>query len=70
MSMVEVKETIAEMSVDQRLEIAALIAHLNRAADSEYQAELDRRMEVMDAGQKTSATSLHQRHKELLEQGR
>ena len=70
MSMVEVKETIAEMSVDQRLEIAALIAHLNRAADPEYQAELDHRMSAMDAGQKAAAPSFEQRHQDLLKQGR
>jgi hypothetical protein len=70
MSMVEVKATIAEMSMDQRLEIAALIAHLNRAEEPEYAAELDRRMSAMDAGQKISAETLESRHKDLLKQGR
>lgn len=42
--MAELKETIEEMSVEERLEIAALIAHLNRADDPEHQAEMDRRM--------------------------
>lgn len=70
MSMVEVKETIVEMSVEERLEIAALIAHLNRADDSDYQVELDRRMSAMDAGQKTSAQVLERRHKDLLKEGR
>lgn len=70
MSMVEVKETIAEMNAEERLEIAALIAHLNRADDPEYQAELDRRMSAMDAGRKTSAEAVERRHKDLLKQGR
>ena len=52
MSMVEVKETVAEMSAEERLEIAAFIAHLNRADSPEYQAERDRRMSAMDAGGK------------------
>ena len=52
MGLAEVKASIVEMSVEQRLEIAALIAHLNRAEDPEYQAELDRRMSAMDAGHK------------------
>ena len=40
--MTEVKESVAEMTVEERLEVAALIAHLNRADDPEYQEELDR----------------------------
>jgi cytochrome c len=70
MSMVEVKETVAEMSAEERLEIAAFIAHLNRADSPEYQTELDRRMSAMDAGKKTSAQDLKRRHKDLLERGR
>ena len=70
MSMAEVKETIAEMSTEQRLEIAALIAHLNRADSSEYQVELDRRMSAMDGGKKISAKDFDRRHKTLLKQGR
>lgn len=42
------------MSVEERLEVAGLIAHLNRVEDPEYQAELERRMSAMDSGQKTS----------------
>ena len=70
MSMVEVKETVAEMSAEERLEIAAFIAHLNRADSPEYQTELDRRMSAMDAGEKTSTQDLKRRHKDLLERGR
>jgi hypothetical protein len=58
MSLVEIKETIAEMTVEERLEVAALIAHLNRAEDPEYQAELDQRMSAMDVGRKNSAAAL------------
>jgi hypothetical protein len=58
MSFAEVKESIVEMSAEQRLEVAALIAHLNRADDPEYQSELDRRMAAMDAGEKFSGQSL------------
>ena len=54
MSFAEVKETIVEMSAEERLEVAALIAHLNRADDADYQSELDQRMDAMDAGQKVS----------------
>ena len=69
MSLAEIKETIAEMSVEERLEVAALIAHLNRAEDPEYQAELDQRMSAMDTGRKNSAETLEKRHQDLLDQG-
>jgi len=65
MSFAEVKESVAELSPEERLEVAALIAHLNRADDSEYQKELDRRMSAMDAGRKTPARTLKKRHDEL-----
>ena len=61
MSMAEVKETVAEMSAEKRLEIAAFIAHLNRADGTEYQSELDRRMSAMDAGKKASAPELERK---------
>jgi len=70
MSMVEVKETIVEMSAEERLEIAALIAHLNRADAPEYQEEMNRRMSAMDAGKKASASDFDRRHKDLLKEGR
>jgi hypothetical protein len=58
------------MTVEERLEVAALIAHLNRAEDSAYQAELDRRMSSMDSGRKTGAAELNQLHDELAAEGR
>jgi len=70
MSMAEVKERIAEMSAEERLEVAALIAHLNRADDQEYQAELDQRMSAMDAGRKNSAAAVENSHRNLLNRGR
>ena len=57
------------MSMEERLEVAALSAHLNRADDAEYRAELERRMSAMDAGRKTPAQTLEQIHKELSGQG-
>ena len=68
--MTEVNASITEMSVDERLEVVALIAHLNRAADSEYQPELDHRMAAMDSGRKTTQADLERRHEELSAQGR
>ncbi len=70
MSLAEVKGSIAGMIVEERLEVAALIAHLNRAEDPGYQADLDRRMSAMDSGGKTGATALKKVHDGLALQGR
>lgn len=70
MSLAEVKASVAGMSVEERLEVAALIAHLNRTEDPGYQAELERRMCAMDSGRKTDATALIRLHDELAAQGR
>jgi hypothetical protein len=58
MSFAEVKQSIQEMSMEERLEIAAYIAYLNCADDPEYLAELDRRMAAMDQGRKYTEADL------------
>ncbi len=70
MSLAEVKASVSEMSIDERLAVAAYIAHLNRADDGEYRAELDRRMASMDSGRKTSAGELEKLHEDLSRKGR
>ena len=70
MSLAEVKASVAEMSIEERLDVAALIAHLNRAEDPDYRAELDRRLSAMDAGRKTPATELERLHDDLSRKGR
>ena len=69
MSLTDLKESIAELSVEQRLELAALIAHLNRVEDPEFRSELDRRMSAMDAGKKVSQEELEALHRTLASQG-
>ena len=69
MSLAEVKTSVAAMSLDERLDVAAFIAHLNRAEDPEYRAELDRRMADLDSGRKTTASELERLHEDLSRQG-
>jgi len=45
--------------------VAALIAHLNRADDLEYQSELDQRAADMDAGKKSTLDDLERQHQHL-----
>jgi hypothetical protein len=70
MSVAEVKASVAGMTAEERLEIAALIAHLNRAESPEYRTELDRRMAAMDLGRKVSSDQVENAHEELCRQGR
>ncbi len=70
MSLAEIKASIARMSREERLEVAALIAHLNRAEDLAYQAELDRRMAAMDSGHKSDVAALKKVHDDLASKGR
>lgn len=70
MSFTEIKNSIAECSTEQRLELAALISHLNRSQDAENAAELDERMARMDSGRKVSADDLQKLHTELNSKGR
>jgi hypothetical protein len=70
MSLAEIKDCIEALSVEDRLEIAAWIAYLNRATDLSYHADLDKRMSRMDAGQKFTPADLARIHAELNAKGK
>jgi uncharacterized protein YdbL (DUF1318 family) len=65
MSMAEIREQIAGLTAEERLDLAALIAHLNRADDAEYQSTLDERAAEMEAVKKTTLEELERRHRTL-----
>lgn len=69
MSLAEIREQIAGLTVEERLDVAALIAHLNRADDPEYQSDLDQRVADMDAGKKSTLDELERRHQRLVAGG-
>ena len=70
MSLAEVKDSVAAMSIEERLDVAAFISYLNRADDPEYRTELGRRMADMDSGLKVTAGELERLHEDLSRQGR
>jgi hypothetical protein len=70
MSLAEIKDQITEMSVEDRLEVAAFISHLNQVDDPAYQAELDRRLADMDQGHKSRLADLEHLHDKLTASGR
>lgn len=64
MSMAEIKEQVIALTPEERLEIAALIAHLNHEDDPRSSAELDARLAHMDAGRKFGPADLDRIHRE------
>ena len=69
MSIAELKSRITELTVEERLELAALIVHLNRNDDPAYEAELALRMAEMDAGKKFGQADLERLHTDLKSKG-
>ena len=69
MNLAEIKASISELSVEERLEVVAWITHLNRADAPRYRDELDQRMSAMDAGRKSTQQELERLHDEITAKG-
>ena len=69
MSLAEIKESVAALTVEERLDLAAWIAYLNRAMDSSHQTDLEARMARMDAGQKFTQADVERVHAGLNAKG-
>ena len=67
MSFAELKDQVAVLSAEERSQLAAFLAELD---ETEYQAEMNRRMQAMDAGKKVTAEEFEARHMELKSKGR
>jgi hypothetical protein len=65
MSLAEIKKEIVNLTDEDRLEIAALLDHLDRMKDPAWLAEIARRNEEMDRGRKVTEAELLQRQPEL-----
>ena len=66
MSFVELKEQVARLSAEERSLLADFLVELD---ETEYRAEINRRMRAMDAGKKVTAEQMEKLHKELLAKG-
>ena len=65
MNVAVIKDSIAQMTLDERREVSAFISHLNSVQDPEFMAELGRRMDQMQAGQETGEEQLEALHRRL-----
>ncbi len=70
MSLAEMKDSVGALSVEERLDLAAWIAHLNHADDPAYLAELEARMSRMHAGTRATSADFERVHAELSAKGR
>ena len=66
MSPAEIREQIAGLTVEERLDRAALIAHPDRTDAAEYQSAPDQRAAGMEAGRRTTLDGLGRQPRGLL----
>ena len=69
MSFAELKEKVAELTDEERLDLEAWLVCLRLSNDPEWLAEMDRRMAKMDAGKKVSQEEVLRMHQELIAKG-
>ena len=70
MSLAEIKAELPKLSAEEREELAAHLAFLERQNDPEFCQELDRRMRAMDRGEeKVSRDEVLRAHQERLARG-
>ena len=70
MSFAEIRDEVAKLSREERLDLQAYLMVLAHQEDPEYLAELDRRMERMDRGEKVTAAEFEAMHQKLIAEGR
>jgi hypothetical protein len=70
MSIVELKQQLAVLSVEERFQLAAFLAELEQEKEDEFRAEADRRMQTMDAGRKVTMEQFEEQHRKLQDEGR
>jgi hypothetical protein len=69
MSFAELKEKVAELTEEERLDLESWLVTLRLTNDPEWLAEMDRRMAGMDAGKKITQEEVMRIHQELLAKG-
>lgn len=69
MSLAEIKEQAATLSVEERLQLAAFLAELDEQREAEFRKTVDRRMKAMDAGKKVTMEAFEADHARRLSEG-
>ena len=70
MSFAELKEQVAELTVEERFKLSAFLAELGQEKEADFREEVDRRMKAMDAGAKVTMEQFEERHRKQQAEGR
>lgn len=70
MSVSEIKSQLRKLTPSEFNEIAITVRQIAMENDEDWKAEMSRRMERMDRGEKYSLDDLQRRHDELTAEGR
>lgn len=66
----EVQEAIKGMTPEERNRVKAFLLHLSRVDDPAHKAEMTRRLEAMENGDRVTSEQVQKMHQDLLRQGR
>ena len=70
MSFAEIRDEVAKLSREERLDLEAYLLFLTQQDDPVYQAELSRRIARMQRGEVVTAEELQAVHERLIAEGR
>ena len=66
----EVQEALRGMSPEDRNRVKAFLLHLSRVNDSAYKADLTRRLQAMEQGDRVTPAELEKMHEDRCREGR
>ena len=66
----EVQDALKGMSPEDRNRVKAFLLHLTRVNDPAHKADLTRRLQEMEQGDKVSQTQVEKLHDDLCREGR
>ena len=66
----EVQEALRGMSPEDRNRVKAFLLHLSRVNDPAYKADLTRRLQAMEQGDRVTQAELEKMHEDRCREGR
>ncbi|MDO8545652.1 MAG: hypothetical protein Q7S40_34855 [Opitutaceae bacterium] len=65
----EVQEALRQMSPEDRNRVKAFLLHLTRVNDPEHKAEVTRRLQAMEQGDRVTQAQVEKMHEDLCREG-
>ena len=66
----EVQETLKGMSPEDRSRVKAFLLHLSRVNDPAHKADMTRRLQAMEQGDRVTQAQVEKMHEDLCREGR